>query len=50
MSSRDTILRFQDTLLRFLWQDVIETVAARDDWIEWTYLMKVEDELSKKNG
>ena len=29
-------------------QDVSDTVEGHDDWIEWTYLMNVADELSKK--
>jgi hypothetical protein len=29
-------------------QDVPDTVEGHDDWIEWTYLMKAADELSKK--
>jgi len=28
--------------------DVPDTVEGHDDWIEWTYLMKASDELSKK--
>jgi hypothetical protein len=28
--------------------DVPDTVEGHDDWIEWTYLMKAADELSKK--
>lgn len=29
-------------------QDVPDTVEGHDDWIEWTYLMNVANELSKK--
>ena len=29
-------------------QDVPDTVEGHDDWIEWTYLTKAADELSKK--
>ena len=29
-------------------QDVPDTVEGHDDWIEWTYLVKAADELSKK--
>ena len=29
-------------------QDVPDTIEGHDDWIEWTYLMNVADELSKK--
>lgn len=28
--------------------DVPDTVQGHDDWIEWTYLIKVADELSHK--
>lgn len=28
--------------------DVPDTVEGHDDWIEWTYLIKAADELSKK--
>ena len=28
--------------------DVPDTVRGHDDWIEWTYLIKVADELSHK--
>jgi acyl-[acyl carrier protein]--UDP-N-acetylglucosamine O-acyltransferase len=29
-------------------QDVPDTIEGHDDWIEWTYLVKAADELSKK--
>jgi hypothetical protein len=29
-------------------QDVPDTVEGHDDWIEWTYLLNVANELSKK--
>ncbi len=29
-------------------QDVSNTVEGHDDWIEWTYLMNIANELSNK--
>ncbi len=39
--------KYNKTFDDFL-QEVPDTVEGHDDWIEWTYLMNVANELSKK--